>query len=119
MKEADELMQAIRAYSTSQELQYQFYRDYEEGEINFDPTYKYDKRSSKYDTSKKQRTPSWCDRILWKKNPKIKQQLFGSIHEMTFSDHRPVFSQFEIFANKIITDLTNKMEEKFYENMRF
>ena len=32
---------------------------YQEAPINFLPTYKYDQFSNKYDTSKKQRCPSW------------------------------------------------------------
>ena len=32
---------------------------YQEGAITFLPTYKYDKYSNVYDSSKKQRTPSW------------------------------------------------------------
>jgi len=36
-----------------------------EGPINFNPTYKYDDASEIYDTSKKQRVPSWTDRILY------------------------------------------------------
>lgn len=53
LKDHDELLVAFKTYKNSQELQYQFYRDYTEGEIDFAPTYKYDKRSQKYDTSKK------------------------------------------------------------------
>jgi len=33
--------------------------DYKEGKIKFLPTYKYDPNSNIYDTSKKQRIPSW------------------------------------------------------------
>lgn len=33
--------------------------EYQEGPIKFLPTYKYDPNSNVYDTSKKQRTPSW------------------------------------------------------------
>ncbi|CDW85515.1 endonuclease exonuclease phosphatase family protein [Stylonychia lemnae] len=119
LKEADELLQAFKQYQNTKELQFQFYRDYDEGEIDFQPTYKYDKKSQKYDTSKKQRVPSWCDRILWKKNNKVTQQVLGCFQDIVFSDHRPVFAQFELYVNKIMSDLTNKMEEKFYENMRF
>lgn len=32
---------------------------YQEGKITFLPTYKYDPGTDNYDTSKKQRTPSW------------------------------------------------------------
>jgi len=93
LKEADELLQSMKAFQGSHELQYRLYRDYTEGEIDFPPTYKYDKRSQRYDTSKKQRVPSWCDRILWKKNPeRVKLQATGSLHDITFSDHRPVYA---------------------------
>ncbi len=33
--------------------------EYKEGQIKFLPTYKYDANSNTYDSSKKQRTPSW------------------------------------------------------------
>ncbi len=33
--------------------------------IEFKPTFKFDKQSELYDTSKKMRIPSWTDRILW------------------------------------------------------
>jgi len=32
---------------------------YSEAPISFEPTYKFDKNSNIYDTSKKNRTPSW------------------------------------------------------------
>ena len=42
------------------------FKDFFEPEITFLPTYKFDKNSKIYDTSKKQRVPSYCDRILIK-----------------------------------------------------
>lgn len=44
---------------------------FEEGEINFLPTYKFDNGTLIYDTSKKKRVPSWCDRILIKGSDKL------------------------------------------------
>jgi hypothetical protein len=37
-----------------------------EAPLAFQPTYKYDAGTNVYDTSEKQRIPSWTDRVLWK-----------------------------------------------------
>lgn len=34
-------------------------KDLQEGPLNFPPTYKFDVNTNEWDTSKKQRTPSW------------------------------------------------------------
>ena len=75
--------------------------NYSEGELNFNPTYKYDDGSEVYDTSKKQRIPAWCDRILYQK-PHNAYSFIQQIHygrkESQFSDHRPVFALFKVHA---------------------
>jgi hypothetical protein len=43
--------------------------DLEEAPIGFPPTYKYDTGTDNYDTSPKQRTPSYTDRVLVKTSP--------------------------------------------------
>ncbi|CDM35991.1 hypothetical protein DTO013E5_5492 [Penicillium roqueforti] len=44
-----------------------FHKGWREGHITFLPTYKYDVGSvAMFDTSEKQRAPSWCDRILFR-----------------------------------------------------
>ena len=42
------------------------FADFEEGPITFPPTFKYDPGTDHYDTSTKQRVPSYTDRILFK-----------------------------------------------------
>jgi hypothetical protein len=42
------------------------FQGFEEGLLTFPPTFKYDLESDAFDTSKKQRTPSWTDRILYR-----------------------------------------------------
>lgn len=81
---------------------------FKEMPINFLPTYKYDKQSNEYDTSKKQRVPSWTDRILWYnddketfgKESKHIIPLFYERRESLFSDHRPIWAYFEIRCHK-------------------
>ena len=104
---ADQLLKA-KDYDT--ELLHRFYEE----PINFLPTFKYDKNSEVYDTSKKQRTPSYTDRILYSLNEghrrageytidspdtqrwngnQVIVDYYGR-RESTFSDHRPVLGIF-------------------------
>eukprot|EP00434_Breviolum_minutum_P014857 symbB.v1.2.013097.t1/scaffold919.1/size152209/9 len=89
---ADQLLPLLKGDSGHAGL----WPDFQEAQINFPPTYKFDKYSEVYDSSKKQRVPSWTDRILWKKDPFIKSMSYNSVSSLQCSDHRPVFSQFEV-----------------------
>ncbi|CAF3355912.1 unnamed protein product [Rotaria sp. Silwood1] len=78
------------------------FREFDEGPINFPPTYKYDVGSDVYDTSEKARTPSYTDRILWRsisRNIQAKQLYYGRA-EVKTSDHRPVNSIFDVDIEK-------------------
>lgn len=66
-----------------------------EGPLSFRPTYKYDIGTDDYDTSAKERVPSWTDRILYRvstsaTNIKVHVQDYDSIETVKASDHRPV-----------------------------
>jgi hypothetical protein len=66
-----------------------------EGRITFMPTFKYDKGSSEYDTSHKQRIPAWTDRVLYKPvGTRILQ--YSSVPDANHSDHRPVYATFRV-----------------------
>lgn len=51
------------------------FREFQEGPLTFAPTYKYDPGTEMFDSSAKQRTPSYTDRILFKCG---KQQILPS-----------------------------------------
>ncbi|XP_075390241.1 phosphatidylinositol 4,5-bisphosphate 5-phosphatase A isoform X5 [Tenrec ecaudatus] len=84
-------------------------KGFQEGPLNFAPTFKFDVGTNKYDTSAKKRKPAWTDRILWKvKAPgggpspsgreshrlQVSQHSYRSHMEYTVSDHKPVAAQF-------------------------
>ena len=77
------------------------FADFFEGAINFAPTFKFDQRSSTYDSSKKMRTPSWTDRVLYiprssrKKSPELTLASYDSVDTRS-SDHRPVIATFAL-----------------------
>lgn len=71
----------------------------EEGPLNFNPTYKFNFNTNDYDTSKKNRTPAWCDRVFWKKNNCINLLNYDSVN-YTYSDHKPVYAIFRINSIK-------------------
>ena len=90
----------------------------DEGNIIFNPTYKFEKESDNYYFNKnKIRTPSWCDRIFYKKNlnnnePSIILKQYDSINSINYSDHKPVFGIFEFYCKEYFT---NEKEKVLYE----
>ncbi|XP_052236515.1 phosphatidylinositol 4,5-bisphosphate 5-phosphatase A-like isoform X2 [Dreissena polymorpha] len=74
--------------------------DFNEGPITFKPTYKFDKDTDVYDTSTKERVPSWCDRILWKAHADIdglqvqKRKYYSPAY--SYGDHKPVAAKFDV-----------------------
>ncbi|GAA99670.1 uncharacterized protein L969DRAFT_17015 [Mixia osmundae IAM 14324] len=78
--DADQLREATRAR--------RIFPGFVEAPIAFLPTYKYDVGTDRYDTSEKQRVPSWTDRVLV-----CGSDLDVNVYartELLTSDHRPV-----------------------------
>lgn len=77
-------------------------RSFQEGSIDFVPTYKYDPRTNEFDTSPKKRIPAWCDRILWRtlNNSRAVQTQYRR-WEANISDHRPISAVFNLTVKSI------------------
>ncbi|GMH57060.1 hypothetical protein TL16_g02279 [Triparma laevis f. inornata] len=91
------------------------FREFSEGRTAFLPTYKYIPGEEPapdvqqwYDVrpDKKKRCPAWCDRVLYRINPrafqeKIKLLQYRRIDDMYISDHKPVNALFSLDVKKI------------------
>lgn len=81
------------------------FKDFLEGPIDWRPSYKFDKipaADRPYDSSKKQRTPSYTDRILYKQRDRscnIQLEHYQSHEEIRVSDHLPVSAMVTIIYN--------------------
>ncbi|KAH3663838.1 hypothetical protein OGAPHI_005241 [Ogataea philodendri] len=82
-------------------------RGFKEMPIKFIPTYKFDKGTSDYDSSEKQRVPSWTDRILYR-GATLTQLAYNAIVELVYSDHKPIYGVFT--SNVKLVDEKTKME---------
>lgn len=85
------------------------FQGWKEGNIEFAPTYKYSSYNcNRYSggipsrAGEKQRTPAWCDRILWHGKGVRQHSYFRS--EIKFSDHRPVSA---LFSTQILVKSTS------------
>ncbi|KAJ9650421.1 Inositol-1,4,5-trisphosphate 5-phosphatase 1 [Neophaeococcomyces mojaviensis] len=91
---------------------------YQEGKINFLPTYKFDLGKDEYDTSEKARIPAWTDRILYKvdnsKGSDMRQTEYMSVMNLRFSDHRPIYSTFDVTLRVINDEKKAEILKKLY-----
>ncbi|XP_072180277.1 phosphatidylinositol 3,4,5-trisphosphate 5-phosphatase 1-like [Diadema setosum] len=78
---------------------------FDEDEITFPPTYRYEiGHRSVYAYKKVKKTgvrinqPSWCDRVLWKSYPEthVVNTTYGCTTDIVTSDHSPVFATFDV-----------------------
>ncbi|XP_074658174.1 phosphatidylinositol 3,4,5-trisphosphate 5-phosphatase 2-like isoform X2 [Tubulanus polymorphus] len=78
---------------------------FDEEHILFPPTYRLEKgNGTKYVWQKFKKTgvrinvPSWCDRVLWKSYPDtyVVNTSYGCSDKILSSDHKPVFSSFNV-----------------------
>ncbi|EGR30560.1 hypothetical protein IMG5_129200 [Ichthyophthirius multifiliis] len=109
---------SFNANNISELMKYQVIQKYKEPPINFLPSYKFDKVSNEYDRSKKQRVPSWCDRILYQDNENENNNIaqdfkfYESIMSLKNSDHKPVVGLLQIQVKEINED---KKEQILHE----
>lgn len=89
------------------------FKNFEESEITFKPTYKFDNYTNNYDSSEKQRTPSWTDRILFK-GRSLSPLGYDSCPGVLFSDHKPVYCLFETNVKFVNEKIKNEMKLKLY-----
>jgi len=87
------------------------FHGFTEGPLTFRPTYKFQPGTSLYEQrpDKKLRAPAWCDRILWRTGNEVapkhfRQLYYGSVDELTASDHKPVHALFEVAAKTVLQD---------------
>lgn len=82
---------------------------YSEAEIGFAPSYSFDVGTDNYDSSEKQRTPSWCDRIIWRSSDPTRPLSYDCIFDFKSSDHKPVRLNAKVKVKEIDLDKYEKI----------
>lgn len=94
------------------------FQGYNEGNLLFPPTYKYNPGTDDFDSSEKARAPAWCDRVLWRgSKTDITLQEYNSIMQMRLSDHKPIYAIFTAQIPSIDHDKMKKINEEILKTM--
>ncbi|XP_033271184.1 phosphatidylinositol polyphosphate 5-phosphatase type IV isoform X3 [Orcinus orca] len=74
------------------------FKGFQEPDIHFLPSYKFDVGKDSYDTTSKQRTPSYTDRVMYRSRHRddICPVKYSSCPGIRTSDHRPVYGLFRV-----------------------
>ncbi|KAJ3382623.1 hypothetical protein HDU92_004655 [Lobulomyces angularis] len=103
---------------TNEKMKDKCFKNFLEGKITFSPSYKFDIGTNVYDSSEKRRSPSWCDRILFFKNPLLTEEkrnlellYYGMKMDFLSSDHKPVFAEFKSKHRIVNLDKLNKCND--------
>ncbi|XP_061208390.1 phosphatidylinositol polyphosphate 5-phosphatase type IV [Neopsephotus bourkii] len=83
---------------TSEMSRGSIFKGFQEADIRFRPSYKFDIGKDSYDTTSKQRTPSYTDRVVFRSRYRddIHAVKYSSCPVIKTSDHRPVFALFRV-----------------------
>lgn len=112
--ESDEDYQKLLLYDQLNEqvnIKKTIFKGFYEPTIKFPPTYKYNTGTDLYDTSEKARTPSWCDRILYKGEDI--RPLSYSDADLRFSDHKPVYAAYRVKVEFVNEEKKQEIIEKY------
>ncbi|XP_070614868.1 phosphatidylinositol polyphosphate 5-phosphatase type IV isoform X2 [Erythrolamprus reginae] len=74
------------------------FKGFQEAPIFFRPSYKFDVGQDTYDTTSKQRTPSYTDRVIYRSRQRneIHAVKYSACFGIRTSDHRPVYGLFRV-----------------------
>lgn len=94
----------IKGDQLYKEMQNGYFSGFTEAPIAFHPTYRLERGTNVSFQNKKNQNASYTDRILYRSYPsmesKIKSLQYTAAAEVNLSDHRPVYSTFEVSCRK-------------------
>ncbi|KPV72858.1 uncharacterized protein RHOBADRAFT_66874 [Rhodotorula graminis WP1] len=91
------------------------FEGFAEAPISFAPTFKFDVGTHNYDTSEKQRVPSWTDRILYMglRDDAVRAvERYTSHPEVVMSDHKPVSAMLSLSVYNVLQEKRREVHEE-------